>query len=268
MCLGVLADGQALHEPLPEVVPVFQQHCFQGVVQKLQILFQFGEVTSCDGGEPLFFHAEAIFAPVEVVVLAEIFRVCEVGERPLILSGVVFFLQLPLMLFSHRPPEAFILQSLDGGLRDLHIHQPLVLGFPLSVCFHECAEGLFGGGAVLGNIRKGIGSPNDRFLSGVIIRGRGNHVDHLAVVPPVVPGADSSARHQLHLHFSCLQYSGTRAFCKWRRLFFVLFPPQNLRRCSGKTSTEKAHACSRAACRVATDCFTVSNTFNRQILQK
>ena len=52
--LGVLADGQALHEPLPEIVPVFRQDCFQGVVQKLQILFQLGEVTSCDGGEPSF----------------------------------------------------------------------------------------------------------------------------------------------------------------------------------------------------------------------
>ena len=114
--LGVLADGQPLHEPLPEVVSVFRQHCFQGVVQKLKILFQLGEVASGDGGEPLLFHAEAIFVPVEVVVLAEIFCVCEVGERLLILSGVVFFIQLPPMPFAHRPPEALVLQPLDGGL--------------------------------------------------------------------------------------------------------------------------------------------------------
>ena len=33
--LSILADGQPLHKPLLEVVPVFRQHCFHGVVQKL-----------------------------------------------------------------------------------------------------------------------------------------------------------------------------------------------------------------------------------------
>lgn len=112
--LGVLADGQALREPLPEVVPVFRQDGFQGVVQKLKILFQLGEVAPGDGGEPLFLYAEAVFAPVEVVVLTQVFGVCEVGERLLILTGVVFFLLLPPLPFAHRPPEALVFQALDG----------------------------------------------------------------------------------------------------------------------------------------------------------
>ena len=112
--LGVLADGQALREPLPEVVPVFRQDGFQGVVQKLKILFQLGEVAPGDGGEPLFLYAEAVFAPVEVVVLTQVFGVCEVGERLLILTGVVFFLLLPPLPFAYRPTEALILQPLDG----------------------------------------------------------------------------------------------------------------------------------------------------------
>ena len=37
------------------------------------------------------------------------------SERLLILSGVVFFIQLPPMPFAHRPPEALIFQSFDGS---------------------------------------------------------------------------------------------------------------------------------------------------------
>ena len=44
MGLDVLADGQALHEPLLEIILVLGQYSFRGVVQKLQILFQLGEV--------------------------------------------------------------------------------------------------------------------------------------------------------------------------------------------------------------------------------
>ena len=100
MVLGIFADGQAIYEPLPEVVLVLRQHGFQGVIQKLQVLFQFGEVTFGDGGKSLFLHAEAIFAPVEVVVLTEIFCVCVVGKRLLVLAGVVCFIRLWSLPFS------------------------------------------------------------------------------------------------------------------------------------------------------------------------
>lgn len=35
MGIRVLADGQAVHEPLPEIILVCSQHRFQGIVQKL-----------------------------------------------------------------------------------------------------------------------------------------------------------------------------------------------------------------------------------------
>ena len=54
MGLGVPADGQTFHEPLPEIILVCSQHRFQGIVQELQVLFQLGEVTFSDGGEPFF----------------------------------------------------------------------------------------------------------------------------------------------------------------------------------------------------------------------
>ena len=194
--LGAFANGQALHEPLLEVVPVLRQHCFQGVVQKLQVLFQFGEVASGDGGEPLFLCAETVFAPVEVVVLAEILGVCVVGGGLLVLTGVIFFVRLPPVPFAHRPTEALILQAFDGGLRYLHVHQPLVLGLPLPVHLHECTEEFFAGGVVPGNIRERIGGSDDRLLAGIGVGGQRDYIDHLAVVPPVVPGADPPARHR------------------------------------------------------------------------
>ena len=112
MGIRVLADGQAIHESLPEIILVCSQHRFQGIVQKLQVLFQFGKVTFGDGGESLFLHAEAIFVPVEVVVLAEIFCVCVVGKRLLIISGVISFIQLSIFSFTNRSPETFFLQPL------------------------------------------------------------------------------------------------------------------------------------------------------------
>ena len=75
MGIRVPADPQALYKPLPEIILVCGQHRFQGIVQKLEILFQLGEVPFGDGGKSLFLHAEAIFVPVEVVVLTEIFCV-------------------------------------------------------------------------------------------------------------------------------------------------------------------------------------------------
>jgi len=39
----------------------------------------------------LFFHAEAIFAPVEVAILAEFFGIYVVGCGLLIFMGVIFF---------------------------------------------------------------------------------------------------------------------------------------------------------------------------------
>ena len=114
MGFRVPTDGQAIHEPLPEIALVCSQHRFQGIVQKLQILFQRGKVTFGDGGKSLFLHAEAIFVPVEVVVLAEIFCVCVVGKRLLILSGVIRFIQLPIFSFTYRAPEALLLQPLYG----------------------------------------------------------------------------------------------------------------------------------------------------------
>lgn len=86
MGFRVLANGQAIHEPLPEIILVCSQHRFHGIVQKLQVLFQLGEVTFGDSNESLFPHAEAMFVPVEVVVLTEIFCVCVVGKRLLIWS--------------------------------------------------------------------------------------------------------------------------------------------------------------------------------------
>lgn len=121
MGFRVLANGQAIHEPLPEIALVCNQHRFQDIVQKLQALFQFGEVTFSDGNESLFLYAEAIFVPVEVVVLTEIFCVCVVGKRLLIISGVIRFIQLPFFRLRTGPrkpssssrsmasPEIFIL---------------------------------------------------------------------------------------------------------------------------------------------------------------
>lgn len=48
VCRSILADGQSVYKPLLEIVPVFGQYSFQGIVQKLQILFQLGKVASCD----------------------------------------------------------------------------------------------------------------------------------------------------------------------------------------------------------------------------
>ena len=115
MGFRVLADGQAVHEPLPEIILVFSQHRFQGIVQKLQVLFQFGEVTFGDGNKSLFLYAEAIFVPVEVVVLTEIFCVCVVGKRLLVLAGVIRFIQLPIFSFTYRSPKALFLQPLYGA---------------------------------------------------------------------------------------------------------------------------------------------------------
>lgn len=56
------ADGAALLEARAREA---------SVVQKLQILFQLGEITSCDGRISFFFHAKVVFVPVEGVVLAE-----------------------------------------------------------------------------------------------------------------------------------------------------------------------------------------------------
>ena len=114
MGFRVLANGQAIHEPLPEIALVCNQHRFQDIVQKLQVLFQFGEVTFSDGNESLFLYAEAIFVPVEVVVLTEIFCVCVVGKRLLIISGVIRFIQLPFFSFTNRSPKALFLQPLYG----------------------------------------------------------------------------------------------------------------------------------------------------------
>ena len=112
MGFRVLANGQTIHEPLPEIALVCNQHRFQGIVQKLQVLFQLGEVTFSDGNESLFLYAEAIFVPVEVVVLAEIFCVCVVGKRLLVLAGVVCFIQLWSLPFTNRSPKLLFLQPL------------------------------------------------------------------------------------------------------------------------------------------------------------
>ena len=167
MSLGVLAHGQVLHEPLLKIVLVFRQDCFQRIVQEPQVLFQLGKVASGDGGISLFHHAEAVFASVEGVVLAEVLGVGVIGCGLLVLAGVVCFIRLPTMPFAYRPPEAFIFQSLNGGLRDFHIHQSLIFSSALSIHFHERAERLFAGGAVSGDICKGIGGPDDDLLAGV-----------------------------------------------------------------------------------------------------
>lgn len=78
VCCGILADRQSVHESLSEIVLVFRQDCFQGAVQKRQVLFQLREITLCDGGEPLSFFTEAIFALAEILVLTKIFSVCVV----------------------------------------------------------------------------------------------------------------------------------------------------------------------------------------------
>ena len=114
MGFRVLADGQAVHKPLPEIILVCSQHRFQGIVQKLQILFQLDKVTFGDGSESFSLHAEAIFVSAKVVVLAEIFCVCVVGKRLLIISGVIRFIQLPIFSFAYRPPKALFLQPLYG----------------------------------------------------------------------------------------------------------------------------------------------------------
>ena len=44
MGFRVLANGQTIHEPFLEIALVCNQHRFQDIVQKLQVLFQFGEV--------------------------------------------------------------------------------------------------------------------------------------------------------------------------------------------------------------------------------
>ena len=113
---GILADRQSVYKPLLKIVLVLSQYRFHGIVQKLQVLFQLGEVASGDGGISLFLYAEAIFAPVEVVVLAEVFGVCEVGERLLILAGIISFIQLLPLAFPHRPSEALVFQPFNGGL--------------------------------------------------------------------------------------------------------------------------------------------------------
>ena len=51
VCFGILADGQSGYKPLLEIVLVLSRYRCQGIVQKLQILFQLGKVASCDGGE-------------------------------------------------------------------------------------------------------------------------------------------------------------------------------------------------------------------------
>ena len=114
MGFRILANGQAIHEPLLEIALVCNQHRFQDIVQKLQIFFQFGKVTFGDGGKSLFLHAEAIFVPVEVVVLAEIFCVCVVGKRLLVLAGVVCFIRLWSLPFTNRSPKSLFLQPLYG----------------------------------------------------------------------------------------------------------------------------------------------------------
>ena len=116
MGLGVLADGEAVHKPFPKVIPVVRQNGLQRVVQKTQILLQFTEIAFGNGSIPLLIYTEAILAQIEVVVLTELLGVCVVGGGLLIRPGVVFFLHLPGPAFTRRPPEALILQPLDGGL--------------------------------------------------------------------------------------------------------------------------------------------------------
>lgn len=115
MRFRIPADGQAaIYEPLPEIILVWSQNRFQGTVQELQVLFQFGKVASGDGSKSFFFHAEAIFVPVEVVVLTEIFCVGVIGRILLILTSVVCFIRLQSLPFTNRPTEALFLQPLYG----------------------------------------------------------------------------------------------------------------------------------------------------------
>ena len=114
MGLGIFADGQAIHESLPEIVLICSQHRFQGIVQKLQVLFLFGEVAFGDGNESFFLYAETIFVPVEAVVLTEIFCVCVVGKRLLVLAGVVCFIRLWSLPFTDWSPKPLFLQPLYG----------------------------------------------------------------------------------------------------------------------------------------------------------
>ena len=112
MGLVIFADGQTLYEPLPEVVFVFRQHGFQGIFQKLQVLFQFGEVTFGGGNESFFLHTEGIFVPVEGVVLAEVFCIGVVGKRLMVLAGVVCFIWLWSLPFAERSTKPLFLAAL------------------------------------------------------------------------------------------------------------------------------------------------------------
>ena len=44
MDIRVLADGQTFYEPPPKIALVCSQHCLQGIVQKLHVLFQFEKI--------------------------------------------------------------------------------------------------------------------------------------------------------------------------------------------------------------------------------
>lgn len=168
MGFRVLADGQAVHEPLLNVRLVILQHRRQRVVQKLKVLFQFGEVTSGDGGVPLLVHAEMILGQIETIVLAELFGVCKVGGRRLIGAGIVFRI-LFRALFADWSTHTVLSKIGDDRLGDLHIGNPFVLGFPLTVDLHASAEGALAQCEVLRNLGKRIGAQDDRLLAGFSI---------------------------------------------------------------------------------------------------
>lgn len=73
MVIRIPADRQALYKPLLEIILVCGQHRLQGIVQKLQVLFQFGGVTFGDGNKSLFLYGVIYNVPellYEIVLIS------------------------------------------------------------------------------------------------------------------------------------------------------------------------------------------------------
>lgn len=116
-----------------------------------------------------------------------------IGSGLLVLSGVVCFARLPATPFEHGPRKP------SSSSLSMTAHETFMFSNRsyLAFCspFNSTKErkNFLPEAQYLGDIREGIGSPNDRLLAGVGVGGCGNHIDHPAIVSSVVPGADAIA---------------------------------------------------------------------------
>ena len=79
MYLSIFSDGQALYEPLSEIILVIPQHCSQRLVQENQIFPQLGKILPADGDIPVLIYTKTVLAQIKAIVLTEIFGVRIVG---------------------------------------------------------------------------------------------------------------------------------------------------------------------------------------------